>query len=135
MVQIKLVPDTTHCIETVARTEHDRLMRSLLRTGTVENHIAQQIELLRTFLENADFKALRKQSDEYLLAGSGFIVTFASDVENVIPGISNIQEGKYQQGEWVGQRWLNGDESHQGRHIRLPFGDFGIQYVRIYGYN
>ena len=29
---------------------------------------------------------------------------------------------------------LNGDESHQGRHLRLPEGKFGIQRVRLYRY-
>ena len=76
MVQIKLVPDTTHCIETVARTEHEKLIRDLLRDGTCDAHMSGRIELLRTFLETADFKALRKQSDDYLLAGKriAFIV-------------------------------------------------------------
>ena len=81
MVQIKLVPDTTHCIETVARTEHEKLMRALLRDGTCDAHVSDRIELLRTFLEIADFRALRKQSDDYLLAGKriAFIVQKDAD--------------------------------------------------------
>lgn len=69
MVRIKLVPDTTHCIETVARKEHEKHIRTLLRSRTGDADVSDKMELLRTFLEMADFKALRKQSDEYLLAG------------------------------------------------------------------
>jgi len=29
---------------------------------------------------------------------------------------------------------LNGDQTHQGRHIRLPPGQFQIQKVRFYRY-
>jgi hypothetical protein len=69
MVWIKLVPDTTHCIENVARNEHEKLTRTLLRNETCNDSVSGKIELLRTFLETADFKALRKQSDEYLHTG------------------------------------------------------------------
>ena len=31
-------------------------------------------------------------------------------------------------------RWLSGDETHQGRHVRLPPGSFSIQRVRLYLY-
>ncbi len=72
--------------------------------------------------------------DEYVIAGSGFIVTFETDTEGETAGILNVQEGSYKDGVWVGGRWLNGDENHQGRHVRLPFGDFGIQRVRLYRY-
>jgi len=72
--------------------------------------------------------------DEYVIAGSGFIVTFETDTEEETAGILNVQEGSYENGMWIGGRWLNGDENHQGRHVRLPFGDFAIQRVRLYRY-
>ncbi len=72
--------------------------------------------------------------DEYVIAGSGFIVTFETDTEETA-GILNVQEGSYEDGVWVGGRWLNGDEDHQGRHVRLPFGDFAIQRVKLYRYH
>jgi hypothetical protein len=34
----------------------------------------------------------------------------------------------------LGIRWLNGDETHQGRHVRLEPGRFSIQRVRLYLY-
>jgi hypothetical protein len=69
MVRITLVPDTSHCIETVAKMEYRDLMHSCLRTGTADADSAEKMELLHDFLETADFKALRKQSDGYLLEG------------------------------------------------------------------
>jgi len=73
--------------------------------------------------------------DEYVIAGTGLIVTFALNTAEEIAGIISVQEGRYDNGQWVGGRWLNGDENHQGRHVRLPFGDFGIQRVKLYCYH
>jgi beta-galactosidase GanA len=49
-------------------------------------------------------------------------------------GIESIWEGTYVDGRWVPGRLLNGDESHQGRHLRIPESKFGIQRVRLYRY-
>ncbi len=73
--------------------------------------------------------------DEYVMAGSGVIFTFApSEAGPASAGIGSIQEGTYLNGQWVGGRWMNGDQSHQGRHLRLAPGTFGIQRVRLYRY-
>lgn len=73
--------------------------------------------------------------DEYLVAGSGLVVTFApTGPGDPVAGILSIQEGRYEDGRWVGGRWLNGDQSHQGRHLRIAPGQFEIQRVRLYRY-
>jgi beta-galactosidase GanA len=36
--------------------------------------------------------------------------------------------------QWAPERWLNGDQTHQGRHIRLPPGKFDILRVKLYRY-
>jgi beta-galactosidase GanA len=73
--------------------------------------------------------------DEYLVAGSGLVITFEPASPGApIAGISSIQEGRYKEGEWVGGRWLNGDQSHQGRHLRIPVGQWNIQRVKLYRY-
>jgi beta-galactosidase GanA len=71
--------------------------------------------------------------EEYLLAGSGLTVTFSTDEGGV--GIESIREGTFENREWSPGRLLNGDQSHQGRHLRLPPGEFGIQRVRLYRYS
>ncbi|MGA2916257.1 MAG: DUF5597 domain-containing protein [Sedimentisphaerales bacterium] len=74
--------------------------------------------------------------DEYVIAGTGLIVTFAANPPSEqIAGIVAIEEGKYVNGCWVSGRRLNGDENHQGRHLNLPFGRFGIQRVKLYNYH
>jgi beta-galactosidase GanA len=74
-------------------------------------------------------------SNEYLVAGSGVVVTFdTAATDNSIVGIASIQEGRYKNGQWTGGRWLNGDQSHQGRHLRIPAGQWSIQRVKLYRY-
>jgi beta-galactosidase GanA len=70
---------------------------------------------------------------EYLVAGRGLTVTFAAD-EGIV-GIESIWEGTHEDGEWKPGRLLNGDQSHQGRHLRLPPDEFGVQRVRLYRYS
>ena len=69
MDQIELVPDLSHCIETVARREYENLARNYLQSGKGDSELGEKIELLRSFLESADFRKLREQSEGYLLKG------------------------------------------------------------------
>jgi beta-galactosidase GanA len=75
---------------------------------------------------------IRLGTDEYLVAGQGLIVTF--ETQDAIAGIESIWEGTFVDGRWIPGRLLNGDESHQGRHLRIPQGTFAIQRVRLYRY-
>ena len=69
MGQIELAPDLFHCIETVAKRELENLVSSYLQAGKGESEFGEKIELLRSFLELADFRKLHKQSKGYLLKG------------------------------------------------------------------
>jgi hypothetical protein len=74
--------------------------------------------------------------DEYVIAGRGLIVTFTPNSPgDPIAGIVSIDEGTFVNGRWVPGRRLNGDESHQGRHLRLPPDRFSIQRIRLYRYH
>jgi len=71
--------------------------------------------------------------DEYLFAGTGLTITFdAPGSTEPMVGLLAVDEGSYVNGRWVVGRRLNGDQTHQGRHVRL--GSFGIQRVRLYRY-
>jgi hypothetical protein len=73
--------------------------------------------------------------DEFIIAGSGVLVTFQSSAGGrAIAGIASIEEGECENGRWTAGRRLNGDEDHQGRHLYLPGGRFGIQRVKLYTY-
>ncbi|MBS1701728.1 MAG: DUF5597 domain-containing protein [Armatimonadetes bacterium] len=78
---------------------------------------------------------LQTGTDEFLVIGKGVVVTFApSDGQGKV-GIDSVQEGTFDdQGQWVGGRWLNGDETHQGRHIHLYDGSWKVQRVKLYRY-
>ena len=69
MARIELTPDLSNCIKTVARREYDNLVSDYLQTGEKAQGFEEKIELLRTFLESADFKKLRSESEKHLLKG------------------------------------------------------------------
>ena len=74
--------------------------------------------------------------DEFVIAGMGLVVTFeAESPGEPIVGILSADEGKYLDGRWVPGRRLNGDQTHQGRHVRLTPGKFDTQRVRLYRYH
>jgi uncharacterized protein DUF5597 len=73
--------------------------------------------------------------DEFIIAGTGLVVTFEANAPGPpLVGILSAQEGKYVEGQWRPGRWLNGDQTHQGRHLRLSPGKFDIQRVKLYRY-
>jgi hypothetical protein len=68
--RIELIPDTTHCIETVARAAYDDALALYFRSEGESPELEQRIELLRVFLESADFPELRRVSEAHLTAGT-----------------------------------------------------------------
>jgi hypothetical protein len=73
-------------------------------------------------------------ADEFVFAGTGMTITFESDTPKELVGILGVDEGGYVNGQWKQGRRLNGDQTHQGRHLRLPAGRFGIQRIKLYRY-
>ena len=70
---------------------------------------------------------------EFIVAGNGIIITFAA--KDALVGIERVDEGRVENGKFVVTRRLNGDETHQGRQLRLPMGALGVQRVKLYTYN
>lgn len=69
MTTIELIPVLSHCIETVARREYAELTKKLLETDNPDEELIRGAETLRLFLESADFKKLRAESEKHLLKG------------------------------------------------------------------
>jgi len=69
MRTIELFPDLSHCIETVARQEHEEAARKLLAADRPDEELAWKAETLRLFLETADLRKLRAESEKQLLEG------------------------------------------------------------------
>ena len=78
---------------------------------------------------------IQKNDNDFIIAGTGVVITFAvNNNDKISAGILQADEGKYVNGEWNAGRRMNGDQTHQGRHIRIPVGDWNIQKVKLYQY-
>ena len=73
--------------------------------------------------------------NDFIIAGTGIVVTFSlNGTGNENAGILEAEEGTYVNGAWKPGRRMNGDQDHQGRHIRIPVGEWNIQKVSLYRY-
>jgi beta-galactosidase GanA len=75
--------------------------------------------------------------EEFLIAGQGITVTFAPIGDGPSQaGLDSVSEGTFDAaGTWRPVRLLNGDQTHQGRHVSLPTGSWQIQRVKLYRYD
>lgn len=112
---------------------------------------------------------IRLAEDEYIVAGNGIVVEFATEQEKKTgPVRKNLGEDGFEMSgdsgkksrqdsvSWTAQRCgigtvdevlvlpdasfapvrrLNGDQTHQGRHVRIPVGDWKTLHVRLYRYH
>lgn len=69
MLELELVPTLSQCIETVAKKRHEETVRQLLTSGKHNRRLLETAALLRSFLETADFKKLRAESEALLTEG------------------------------------------------------------------
>lgn len=69
MSMIELTPDLSSCIETVTKREYNDVTRTLLTTTSYDEKTREKAELLRLFLETANFRKLRAESEKHLLNG------------------------------------------------------------------
>lgn len=83
MLKIELIPDLAHCIETVAKREHAAVLKQLLSSDQGNEELEDKLEILRLFLEKADFKRLRAESEKGLIAGRKvkFVVYLDNDMK------------------------------------------------------
>lgn len=69
--------------------------------------------------------------DEFLGAGKGFRVTFAPR-SGLRVGIAAVDEGRFEDGNWVPGRRLNGDENDQGSFWRFDPRQVKTEKVKLY---
>ena len=74
--------------------------------------------------------------NEFIVAGTGVVIRseFKKQPEKYSVGLLSCDKGKFENGIWIPIQRLNGDEAHQGRHVRIPVGDFDIQHFSLYEY-
>ena len=76
---------------------------------------------------------VKLSKNEYLLAGTGVVVRFGSEMVQV--GIGSIDEVSIdEKGAMHYLRRNNGDENHQGRHAQIACGDWKILHIKLYTY-
>ena len=84
---------------------------------------------------------MRLNKEEYLIVGSGVVVTY-SDVKagkdwkkgDTRIGLAKCEVVNIADGQIQIVRHLNGDQTHQGRHVRIPADVFQMQRFRLYRY-
>ena len=82
-IQIELIPTLSHCIETVAKREYWKNVDEYLKQRREDKKLEEKIELLRFFLETADFGNLRTQSEKHIINGKR--VKFNLSIKNGKP--------------------------------------------------
>ena len=78
---------------------------------------------------------IQTDTNEFYIMGSGIVVTFSNIADPMLNvGILKVDEGRFENNEWKVIRHLNGDQTHQGRHVRIPYDDYSIQRIELYDY-
>jgi len=70
MFRIELIPSLSHCIETVTKEAYQEAVTECLGKEEADATLGEKIEPLRAFLDSADFRELRRESERYLVQGS-----------------------------------------------------------------
>ena len=76
---LTLRPDLSHCVETVARRKYERALGLVIKDNK-DAGLEEELELLWSFLESADFSDLRNRCDRYLLDNKHVEVRLVSSV-------------------------------------------------------
>ena len=79
--------------------------------------------------------AIQSKPNEFYIAGSGLTISFARDpdTDNKLSGIASIEEvSRDADGGWITHRWLNGDQSNQGRQLSMDPHRMRIYHVKLY---
>lgn len=84
---------------------------------------------------------LRLGEEDYLAIGSGVVITYTDAKGDKVwkkgdtrIGLAKCESVSISDGHLHVKRHLNGDQTHQGRHVRIPIGQFDIQHFRLYRY-
>ena len=71
-MHIELEPELDACVETQAKRLYNQTLSKLLKVGK-NKELEGKLELLKLFLESADFSKLRSESEPHLVEGKKVI--------------------------------------------------------------
>jgi len=84
---------------------------------------------------------LRLGKEDYLVLGSGIVITYTDAKGDKMwkkgdtrIGLAKCEVVDIENGKLQIKRHLNGDQTHQGRHVRIPVGQFEMQHFKLYSY-
>lgn len=84
---------------------------------------------------------LRMAPSDYLVIGSGVVLTYSDAKADKVwkkgdarIGLAKCELVEVDDAKLNVVRHLNGDQTHQGRHVRIPVGEFHMQHFRLYRY-
>ena len=75
---------------------------------------------------------IQQSEKEFLVAGTGVVITFENKDQNKVTNLLTVDEIEIKDGQEIFLLRLNGDEDHQGRHVRIATGNWQIQKVSLY---
>jgi beta-galactosidase GanA len=92
-------------------------------------------EIFGSHAENGYGLILSTGPDAFLGVGKGFRVKFTPrDSAAKRVGVGTIDEGKFENGQWIAGRRLNGDENDQGEYWRFDPRELHVEKVTLYRY-
>ncbi|WP_304195445.1 DUF5597 domain-containing protein [Phocaeicola plebeius] len=62
---------------------------------------------------------IQTSEDEFIVAGMNFAMNVSSNIDNKVGYVGEVWEGRFENGQWIGSRLLNGDESWHNEAIRV----------------
>lgn len=85
--------------------------------------------------EPAGMMIIQAGNNAFYYAGFGVSLTMKSlKNDDIRVGILKAERGYFKDGQWIVYQHLNGDQTHQGRHIRSFVDDVSIQRFTLYEY-
>jgi len=77
---------------------------------------------------------IQTSDDDFIIGGTGVVINFSSTDTTLNAGIAHDEKGLFENETWKPILVLNGDQTHQGRHVRMELGDWEIQRFKLYQY-
>jgi hypothetical protein len=75
---------------------------------------------------------------DFIVAGKALDVFFTSKDNSMRLGVNAVDEGTFENGKWISERRLNGDETHastsSGTGLKLSSNRVSIQRISLYRY-
>jgi hypothetical protein len=99
------------------------------------HHLGWEPAAINEAWELAGAIIIQAADNEFYVAGDGIYITFKNlKNSNRRVGILKTEEGIFEDNTWKVIRHLNGDQTHQGRHIRIFKENYSILRFELYNY-